>query len=728
MDEFDDLLTLEPLLQMPSQHQQLQNSPSDTTSSTTTIDDKEEDLRPRCYTWPRPQFQLQLQSSDTTGVGPSPLTTPLSGGYLLSHNTVPQPPTVSLPSEDVPFGPTPTTTSSLATGGLLPQVSEEEMDAKETDNMNLQSSPTGGNTTVHVMDESYGSPKQKTSSRRNPWGNTSYADLITQAIQSTPDQRLTLAQIYEWLVKNIPHFRDKGDSVSSNGWKNSIRHNLSLHSRFMRMQNEGTGKSSWWMLNPDAAKGNCGVKHHRKRSNTLESATSRIDKRRGSSGTSASSTTRRREQSGSCRATPTLGRRSTMTAASPAALAVQDLERAASSGSLSYPESPAFGSSDFATSMRPRTLSNASSCGGGRMSPNTNFFRPRTQSIESSSTTLDGSLGQPLSPPCNWPQRQQCQSPIFDYIEKLRLSDDKQPEVEEDLDNIKLTDFGLDIANMQAFLNGTNQETNVPKEIKTESPPTPPTPEASPEYKFEEQQILNNNEQQLHKIKILEPRDSNNEAQRLTFDSIQPQFRQTQILPLRTTTNLSPLQMNMIGEQHPSQKSPLEWNVQLYNLVHQSTTEPDLLAPKTEPAINTSCTTIDQHCDMDSAATITTNIILSDEIDTTNPYFEDFVKCGFSADTDFRPSTDSGCFNGQSPPQTSIVDNYSLDDVEPMDNINMGLIPTVIDLPETTPTTNNTASIFDNQVQNSLGYLPSNLANYNNSSSTNLPAVSLGSY
>ncbi|KAG9355538.1 hypothetical protein JZ751_000376 [Albula glossodonta] len=36
--------------------------------------------------------------------------------------------------------------------------------------------------------------------------------------------------------------------------KNSIRHNLSLHSRFVRVQNEGTGKSSWWMLNPGGGK------------------------------------------------------------------------------------------------------------------------------------------------------------------------------------------------------------------------------------------------------------------------------------------------------------------------------------------------------------------------------------------------------------------------------------------------------------------------------------------
>lgn len=37
--------------------------------------------------------------------------------------------------------------------------------------------------------------------------------------------------------------------------QNSIRHNLSLHSRFVKVQNEGTGKSSWWMVNPEGGKG-----------------------------------------------------------------------------------------------------------------------------------------------------------------------------------------------------------------------------------------------------------------------------------------------------------------------------------------------------------------------------------------------------------------------------------------------------------------------------------------
>jgi forkhead box protein O3 len=90
---------------------------------------------------------------------------------------------------------------------------------------------------------------KKPSSRKNAWGCMSYADLIAKAIESSPDQRLTLNQIYGWMVENVPYFKDKGHTNSSAGWKNSIRHNLSLHRRFVRVQNEGTGKSSWWVVN-----------------------------------------------------------------------------------------------------------------------------------------------------------------------------------------------------------------------------------------------------------------------------------------------------------------------------------------------------------------------------------------------------------------------------------------------------------------------------------------------
>ncbi|KAI0979417.1 hypothetical protein GJ496_000649 [Pomphorhynchus laevis] len=90
--------------------------------------------------------------------------------------------------------------------------------------------------------------------KKNAWGRLSYADLIGRAIESSPKKRLTLAQIYEWMVRYVPYFKDKGDKKSSVGWKNSVRHNLSLHEQFVRIRESDTSKTSWWTLNLNAAR------------------------------------------------------------------------------------------------------------------------------------------------------------------------------------------------------------------------------------------------------------------------------------------------------------------------------------------------------------------------------------------------------------------------------------------------------------------------------------------
>uniref|UniRef100_A0A8K9UJF4 Forkhead box O1 a n=1 Tax=Oncorhynchus mykiss TaxID=8022 RepID=A0A8K9UJF4_ONCMY len=141
----------------------------------------------------------------------------------------------------------------------------------------LLSSPAGSASSVAAA-AAAAAQRKSSSSRRNAWGNMSYADLITKAIESTPDKRLTLSQIYDWMVKNVPYFKDKGDSNSSAGWKNSIRHNLSLHSRFVRVQNEGTGKSSWWMLNPEGGKTG---KSPRRRAASMDNNNSKFAKSKG---------------------------------------------------------------------------------------------------------------------------------------------------------------------------------------------------------------------------------------------------------------------------------------------------------------------------------------------------------------------------------------------------------------------------------------------------------------
>lgn len=84
--------------------------------------------------------------------------------------------------------------------------------------------------------------------RRNPWGSYSYADLIEQAINSSENKRMTLSQIYDWISTNIPYFNKRTDSFSSAGWKNSVRHNLSLHSRFKRIPGDNLSRSSHWIV------------------------------------------------------------------------------------------------------------------------------------------------------------------------------------------------------------------------------------------------------------------------------------------------------------------------------------------------------------------------------------------------------------------------------------------------------------------------------------------------
>lgn len=93
---------------------------------------------------------------------------------------------------------------------------------------------TSENNTSNSAAAAAAAAAKKSSSRRNAWGNLSYADLITQAIQSTPEKRLTLSQVYEWMVANIPYFKDKGDSNSSAGWK--VRHFIILHCAEQRSQ------------------------------------------------------------------------------------------------------------------------------------------------------------------------------------------------------------------------------------------------------------------------------------------------------------------------------------------------------------------------------------------------------------------------------------------------------------------------------------------------------------
>ncbi len=73
--------------------------------------------------------------------------------------------------------------------------------------------------------------------------DASYIELIAKALLESPEQRLTLRDIYDALEKKHPYFQ-----VADAGWKNSVRHNLSLHKCFCKTDKRGKGH--YWNIHP----------------------------------------------------------------------------------------------------------------------------------------------------------------------------------------------------------------------------------------------------------------------------------------------------------------------------------------------------------------------------------------------------------------------------------------------------------------------------------------------
>ncbi|ELA41006.1 uncharacterized protein VICG_01965 [Vittaforma corneae ATCC 50505] len=92
--------------------------------------------------------------------------------------------------------------------------------------------------------------EDKSSDEEKP--TDSYALMIYKALESAPEGRLTLAEIYAWIESHYPYYQT-ADQV----WKNSIRHNLSLNPTFKKIPRpmNSKGKGGYWAIDPSQRQG-----------------------------------------------------------------------------------------------------------------------------------------------------------------------------------------------------------------------------------------------------------------------------------------------------------------------------------------------------------------------------------------------------------------------------------------------------------------------------------------
>lgn len=89
-------------------------------------------------------------------------------------------------------------------------------------------------------------PEKKSATSKPPY---SFSLLIYMAIEHSPNKSLPVKEIYNWILERFPYF-----ATAPTGWKNSVRHNLSLNKCFRKVERSHgkvNGKGSLWCVDPE---------------------------------------------------------------------------------------------------------------------------------------------------------------------------------------------------------------------------------------------------------------------------------------------------------------------------------------------------------------------------------------------------------------------------------------------------------------------------------------------
>ncbi|XP_006822152.1 forkhead box protein N3 [Saccoglossus kowalevskii] len=140
-----------------------------------------------------------------------------------------------------------TSLSWLHSSDLLKNMNGTDLEndplSKEND-VNGLSDRSGNLNLAHPPNAPYDAKQQLNS--KPPF---SFSCLIFMAVEDSPNKRLPVKDIYQWILDHFPYFQN-----APTGWKNSVRHNLSLNKCFKKVEKEKgqtIGKGSLWCIDPE---------------------------------------------------------------------------------------------------------------------------------------------------------------------------------------------------------------------------------------------------------------------------------------------------------------------------------------------------------------------------------------------------------------------------------------------------------------------------------------------